>query len=518
MALTIPDTPLPTDPVAVLAEYSSLLSVYSQHAPSPRSFYMPPPPATAAHAAYTPRFTSPAHADPYAYHGIDTTVPPAGQGSGSNAWLWLFVIAILAAGWVAWGSESERAQGERERKKAEEEAEEATMNWARGGMREKEIKERAEMEEKIEAAAQVARAQMGVSDEIRKIGAATGTLKVDDRWRYQSREFGGDPMDVDTPVQVRAVQQPQLQSRVDTAVAAAVDWMAMAKRAVSKEIRLLTGEVLTVARWAGAVWLAYRVVRFFMKEEYEREGNRVDWFLQLALHVISASFLTIILPVLIFIAFWQFLVRLNDAVEICNLCGGGPVHQQHIQYTEGVDLCQGCRIQQEERIRYEKEWGFGKENAVIGGIRLEAITAAKKKKQEEMANARKASTLPSGQQFSPVPWRQPPPSPSILSQPYNYGGEAAGYSDYRRQSPIMNHRQKQYNSVGAKQAFMTPIAEENEYAGPTTRSMRRGMQSRNTWNDALFAEADARLPWETRRLLRPQPTTRWEKTPNKRFL
>ncbi|KAL8896698.1 MAG: hypothetical protein Q9207_007581 [Kuettlingeria erythrocarpa] len=506
---------------------------------------MPPPTAaaTAAHTGYNPRFTSPAQASLSAYHGIDTTTAPAGQGSGSgSAWLWLFVCAVVAAGWVAWGRESKRAEQERERNRAEEEEEEdeAMMNWARGGAKAKDLRKRAEMEEKIEAAARAAKARMGLSDEVSRMGVAMGTLRVDDRWRYRMRaedreremrrrgvpvpvvvegeECEGDPMDVDDPVLVYAVQQPQVQSRVDTAVAAAVDWMAMVKRVVSTEVRLLTKELLTVGRMAGAVWLAYRVVRFFMKEEYEREGNRVDWFLQLALHVVSGSFLTLILPFLIVFAFRQFLIGLDNAVEICNLCGGGPVDQQHIQYTEGVDLCQGCRFEQEEHIRNEKEWEFWKKDAVLGGMRLEARTAAKKKKHDEMENARKASTLPSGQQFSPVPWRQPPPRPSVLSQLCSSEDEEAGYSGYRHQNPAQNHRQKQYNSFEAKQAFMTPIAEEDEYAGPTTRSMRKGMQSRNTWNDALFAEADARLPIETRRLLRPRPTTSWEKTPNKRFL
>lgn len=292
----------------------------------------------------------------------------------------------------------------------------------------------------------------------------------------------------------------------------------MVIRIVSFELKVLTKGALKMAGIAGAVWLAYRVVRYFMKEDYQREGDRVDWFLQVGLHFSFAIFGTLILPILILATFWAFVVGLDDAVQVCNLCGGRPVDQQHVKHTEGADLCLGCRIEHEERIKNEKELGFSMKDAVVGGIMVQHIVAAKKKKQEEEEYARKASTLPSGQRFSPVLWRPQPPNPSVLSPLYSSEDAAKGYSDYRPHSPAKNQRQRMYNSFEARQAFMTPIAEEDEYTGPITRSMRKGTQSEKAWNDTLFAEADARLPMEIRRLLQRQRPTKWEKTPNKRFL
>ncbi|KAL8748965.1 MAG: hypothetical protein Q9184_006999, partial [Pyrenodesmia sp. 2 TL-2023] len=360
----IPTGPLPTDPDDIVAEYASLLSYYNQQAPSRRSF-MPAPTAAAAattNTAYTPRFaTAPLY---YPQAASSTAMPanPAGQGidtatssnpinpstrqyvTTTSTSLYLFLTVLLFVIYVFFHHESARMQrllavkrrGEEMRywtrygaAREEERREEEGKKWEEG-------REREEMEEKVEEAARVMRkemaARLGVSVGEDGLGLGMGMeIKVDDRWRYRMRAEDrdrelrrrgipvvvedGQEMEVDEPVRVYEVQPQEQVQGFEKALTASVEWMRMVVRIVSFELKILTKGALKIAGLAGAVWLAYRVVRYFMKEDYQREGDRVDWFLQVGLHFICAIFGTLILPILIFAAFWTFVVGLDNTVQ-----------------------------------------------------------------------------------------------------------------------------------------------------------------------------------------------------------
>lgn len=389
--------------------------------------------------------------------------------------------------------------------------------------------EQEEMARRVEAAAEKMKSEM-------RWFVEEARVRVDDRWRYRmeaerrEREMRRrgvwveeeEAMEVDTRrmEEVRgemAMPVGEVYQEVDSMV---LEWLTMAMGVVGWYFEMAFKGLVKWGGAGGGIWLAYRVLRYFSKHEYERQDSTVDWFLQLALHF-SASFLgTIVLPLAVVFGAGWLIVGHDDAVKVCYLCGRTPIDQLHVKYTAGVDLCWNCRVEHEERILKEQDDG-----AVEQWNREHRMEKKQDRRQEEEGYAQKAATLSSGQRSSPVPWRPQPPNPSVLSLLCSFEDEAKRYSDFRRHNPgEKKYRQKLYNSFEAKQAFMTPIVEErDEYTGPMTRSMKKkkmGMASHKTWNDAWFAETDARLPIETRRLLWPQQpaSSKWEKSPYKRFL
>ncbi|KAL8654632.1 MAG: hypothetical protein Q9210_001389 [Variospora velana] len=390
---------------------------------------------------------------------------------------------------------------------------------------------------KIEEAAQAARSRMKWLDD------GVEGIRVDDRWRYRmeaerrEREMRRRGVWVEEKVpEVKevVVEERRVEDEVLVQIHEQLLWERISATALTAlevmdffghRVAELSKQIVKTGAVGCGVWLAYRLVRFFTKYDYEREGNRVDRLLSVGIHISATVFLTLTLPIGIAFAVRWLVVGHNDRVEVCNLCGRTPICQLQINHTNGVDLCLKCRLEHEDRIEGEKRLEAVKQRrAYEMGTTVEALEKKiklRKAKEEAAAEeeryAQKASRLPSGQRSSPEPWSRRPRGQEVLDLLCNFEDAKAQYSGFPHRIP--GQRQKLYNAFEAKQAFMTPIIEEGGYTGRVTRSMRKEMRSHKTWKDDCFAEADARLPAETRRVLWPQQPmgSKWEKTPNKRF-
>ncbi|KAI4269903.1 MAG: hypothetical protein L6R35_006654 [Caloplaca aegaea] len=393
---------------------------------------------------------------------------------------------------------------------------------------------------KIEEAAQAARSRMKWLDD------GVEGIRVDDRWRYRMeaerreremrrrgvwveekvpevKEVVLEERRVEDEVLVQQMHEQSLCERISATALTALGVTAFFGYYVEE----LFKQIVKTGAVGCGVWLAYRLVRFFTKYDYEREGNRVDRLLSVGIDFSTTVFLTLILPISLAFAVGWLVVGHNDRVEVCNLCGRTPISQLQINHTNGVDLCLKCRFEHETRIEGEKQLEAVKQRrAYEMGTTVEAVEKKIKLRKakeeaaaaEEERYAQKASRLPSGQRSSPEPWSRRPRGQEVLDLLCNFEDAKAQYSGFPHRIP--GQRQKLYNAFEAKQAFITPIIEEGGYTGRVTRSMRKEMRSQRRWKDECFAETDARLPAETRQVHWPQQPmgSKWEKRPNKRFL
>lgn len=166
---------------------------------------------------------------------------------------------------------------------------------------------------------------------------------------------------------------------------------------LSKIVTFLQGPITGILRtlfWVGGHlcrlgvlgcigWLIYRFLLFWTKEDYERK-NRVDWWLGFIIQA-TAAYSVIIIPI-VFIFGIRLLVGLGPddrVVEICELCAQ-PLSSEQVVHTDQRKLCNEHRRQEEQRIAHE--------------LKLRGEEEMQKRKSQQ------ALTLPSGEQFRPVPW------------------------------------------------------------------------------------------------------------------
>ncbi|KAL8687663.1 MAG: hypothetical protein Q9218_006230 [Villophora microphyllina] len=169
----------------------------------------------------------------------------------------------------------------------------------------------------------------------------------------------------------------------------------------SRSIRRL-GFVLTVLILPP--YILYRVLQLFRKEPHEREdGGRFDGMLAVFMHACVDHPVPVIIAVLVAIRCLSLFVGSKSSSTECSLCSS----QQQI-ITESVNMGKLCKkhseIEDEYRELYQE------------GVR---------KDEEDMIRVRwsqqTASTLPSGEKFSPVPW-YPQPLFSASSGPSDLAG------------------------------------------------------------------------------------------------
>lgn len=259
-------------------------------------------------------------------------------------------------------------------------------------------------------------------------------------------------------------------------------------------LRLFMYEIAKVVEYGCGVYLAYRLVRYFGKQDYERANNSIDQLLGIVIDFTVSVVAALLLPLATILGFRSFVwVGHHDAVEVCDLCGGGPVCQSYIDHTNGINLCAEHRWSEENRLRkanaYEaqEQW-------------VESLN--EKKSETENDDVQRASVLPSGRRFSPVPFPPRPPHPLAFDRGYSSSDAGGRYSGSRHHNPGRVERQRlDDNSFGDNQAFLT------------TRKRR----------EAWYAHHDALLPPETQRVLWSQSQSRassskWSPTPSKRFL
>ncbi|KAI4176893.1 MAG: hypothetical protein LQ343_000750 [Gyalolechia ehrenbergii] len=159
-------------------------------------------------------------------------------------------------------------------------------------------------------------------------------------------------------------------------------------------LRLFMYEIAKVVEYGCGVYLAYRLVRYFGKQDYERANNSIDQLLGIVIDFTVSVVAALLLPLATILGFRSFVwVGHHDAVEVCDLCGGGPVCQSYIDHTNGINLCAEHRWSEENRLRkanaYEaqEQW-------------VESLN--EKKSETENDDVQRASVLPSGRRFSPL--------------------------------------------------------------------------------------------------------------------
>ena len=287
-------------------------------------------------------------------------------------------------------------------------------------------------------------------------------------------------------------------------------------------VEYLHAIVFALSKVAGSglvLLILFRVVRFFMKEEYQREGNRVDEFIEVGLHFVASVGLILGFPILVVVGI-GIIVGHDDAVQVCDLCDDGhgrrPICQSYINYTNNRPLCTEHRWSEENRIAAEKA-----EEA-----EQRYWQSLKKKRKGDL---RKASILPSGLRFSPVPFSLQPHHPSASGQSYNSVDAGGRYSGSRLRSPRAEKNGGQqmdlYNAFNARRTLLKPIGEEgieeDLSMGTGVGGTKIGVEGRKygSWKEAWYTEQDLRLPPETQRTLWPEPPTSRKSTapPIKRF-
>lgn len=239
----------------------------------------------------------------------------------------------------------------------------------------------------------------------------------------------------------------------------------------------------------GIVWVGYRVVRFFAKEWWERE-NSIDYHLAIGLHLLSCLLIAVG-PVGLLFAIIDRLIRHHNAVEVCNLCGS-PSSCKHMHDIHGTKVCAGDLWNQENRITQELQTEPEQQRDVSGGE----------------YDLQRASTLPSGKQFSPVPWALRPPRLTAFDRLCNSAAGGVRCSGSRRHIPRVSRCQRTFNSFEATLFFMTPI-DEDEYIS-AVRTKKRG----EIWEGM----PDGVKPEVRRHLWSHIPTNTTTKSPFKRFL
>ncbi|KAI4201847.1 MAG: hypothetical protein LQ348_001592 [Seirophora lacunosa] len=502
------------DKAALEAQFTSLLSIYNARAPTP----LP------THAFF---HSSPSSLPSHHHHGAPTSSPPSTSRSSITSYLLILFILIPVIRILGWCLQQTSADETSPLHCSS--LEEAAAAKAR--------KEAEETAKKTEEAARAARARMTWLDEwegVKLRGDGSWRCRMEAEWR--ERELRRRGLWVEEVKQDGVVKRPderlvedeeQVEDEelveIKTALVKALEVMAVCGHWVED----LFKKGVKTGAFGGGFWFAYRLLRYFTKHDYQRESNRVDRLLSAGIHFSASIFLVIILPIGTAFAVGWLGVGHNDRVEVCNLCGRTPICQLQINHTNGVDLCLKCRLQEEDRMEGEKRLEVAKQRwAYEKGTTVEAwekkIKKKKKKKEEAAAvaaeeerYAQTASRLPSGQRSSPAPWTQRPRGQEVIDLLCSFEDAKAQYSGFPHRIP--GQRQKLYNTFEAKQAFMRSIGEGGGYTGQVTPSMRKEMRSHQTRKDAWFADVDARLPVETRRVLWPQ-SSKWEKTPSKRFL
>ncbi|KAL9008399.1 MAG: hypothetical protein Q9173_006470 [Seirophora scorigena] len=368
---------------ALEARFTSLLSVYNARAPTP----LP------THAFFHSSRSSSSSLPSYHHRGAPASSPhPCTQESSSSSSIssyllvFLFLIAIIRS--LSWcqisaheTSPLHSSEPEKVAAKAKKEAEETAK--------------------KIEEAAQAARARMTWLDEWEGV-----KLRGDGSWRYRMEaerresELRRRGLWVEEVKQDVVVKRPderlmederlvedevpeQTQEEIKIALVKALEVMAVC----GYWVEALYKKGVKTGAFGGGFWLACRLVRYFTKHDYEREGSRVDRLLSAGIHFSACIFLVIILPIGIAFAVGWLGVGHNDRVEVCNLCGRTPICQLQINHTNGVDLCLKCRLEEEDRIEGEKRLEVAKQRwAYEKGTTVEAWekkSRRRKKKQQQ---------------------------------------------------------------------------------------------------------------------------------------
>ncbi|KAL8697868.1 MAG: hypothetical protein Q9201_006881 [Fulgogasparrea decipioides] len=191
-----------------------------------------------------------------------------------------------------------------------------------------------------------------------------------------------------------------------------------------------------------AAWYTTYIPFFFHKEEEERTTT-LDWNLSFIIAVIQ-TYAVVFAPIAA-LFFINWLVGHHDVVEVCNLCSQ-PVSNEHVTRTTGQKLCQMHRWEEEKRLLEEQR---RKEEEAI-------------RKKQRYGDLQTASTLPSGQQFHPVPWPQPPPHPSVFGRSYSSGGAGGRYSDSLGRTPMALKKRQPYPAFKSFGQNMTPVVEDED--------------------------------------------------------
>ncbi|KAI4138227.1 MAG: hypothetical protein L6R39_006907, partial [Caloplaca ligustica] len=332
-------------------------------------------------------------------------------------WILMFSLLLLLIIYVGWTSERKR----KKRATAAQEAEgmhghEDSAAGAAKAEKKRRLAEKRELDRRIEAAAAARREEMKWFD----VG-----MRVDDRWRERMDakmygrpvEHGFEEMEVDRSQAEMAYQMPvpqqqqqqQPEQETETALIVVLEWLLQTLVVTGHYFEVVMKKVVKTCAAVGGLWFLYRLLAYFTKEDYARRGNEVDIFLTAMLQAITTIFLALILP--IFVIGGGYFIRHDNRIQVCHLCGReGPIDQQHVNHTRGIDLCLKCRWENEYRIAEEEALKTAKiERAREMGTTYEALEAeVAKRKQREAAEAehlRTASRPPSGQRFSPAPAR-----------------------------------------------------------------------------------------------------------------
>ncbi|KAI4244335.1 MAG: hypothetical protein L6R40_003061 [Gallowayella cf. fulva] len=287
-------------------------------------------------------------------------------------------------------------------------------------------------------------------------------------------------------------QQQQQQQQLEVQVFEEPGWMKQGVEEV-KEIgtqmrqiarhdytRIILRDCFKVVVGVGLLWGGYRVVWFFAKDEWERE-NDVDFVVSLGLHVLCALFCVITFLGVGSTIVRTWVVRHDNGIQV------GDLDSTSIGYQHGFDI-HGTKILNDPRVHQEARMAVGK--------------------QEDL---QKASTLPSGRQFSPVPLAPPPRRLTAFDRLYNSAAGGVRYSGSRCRNPgkASERRQHIFNSFEANLFFMTPIDEDKEMTALRTKK-----------RDEIWRRIPDGVKPEVRRLLWPTCSAQNinTETPFKRFL
>lgn len=249
----------------------------------------------------------------------------------------------------------------------------------------------------------------------------------------------------------------QLWSKVHEKLAGPADSLLTITTILTRIILSFAVHLCKVAALISAAWFAYRFLLFWTKEEYEKQ-NSVDFALTHIIHV-SCAFSVLLVPLAAFFGLPILVDLFRDnrpPIERCELCTD-PVSAEETQNTMGRRMCEGHREAEEAHIAQEVEQR--EEQRLRQKYRSEPPPRhwmdgfAPVEEHRKKYNLNAAATLPSGEQFRPVPFQSLGQRLSTTKLVYNENWEAErAAEDLRRQqaarTSLMRRETEQHVQVG----------------------------------------------------------------------